>query len=184
MKPTSLGRLGVYSAYTSFLAIAVTAYRVGFAPAGPVTTLKSAVPAALVVTAALAQYYALLFTQSTTAFAELSRLRRAYKERGEKPPVLSDVKYGNSKTDLVRAADRCMGNYLEQLLPFLVALAAHAAFVSANAAAVVGWLWLVFRLYYPLVYSRPFPGLLISTVPAYWCVWYLLGHAMHAAAAM
>ena len=74
-------------------------------------------------------------------------------------PQLSDVKYGRySKSARVRASDRTVGNYLEQSVPFLVSLWAHAAFVSPVNAAAVGWTWIAFRFIYPWAYRMRFPG--------------------------
>ena len=42
------------------------------------------------------------------------------------------------------------------------------------------------RFYYPFVFAylcvEPFPGMLTSTVPAYWCVWWMVGATVLAAA--
>lgn len=73
----------------------------------------------------------------------------------------------------MRAADRAVGNYLEQTPPFLVALWLHAAFVSPHRAACAGWTWIAARAVYPWVYRLPFPGVFVSTMPAYACVFYL-----------
>jgi hypothetical protein len=118
--------------------------------------------------------------ESTGALREHSRLRHEAKARGEKPPSLADVKYGG-KHDCCLANDRTVINYLEQLLPFLISLVCYSLFVSANGAAVFGWSWLLFRSYYPVVFRLPFPALLASTIPAYWCVWWMLGAAVYSA---
>ena len=122
----ALGLLGVYSSYAALLALAVIAVLIGFvAPVGPARSLKAFTPAAFVVAASLAQLYAFLFRQSASAFEELARLKREAKARGERAPTLADVKY-SGKYDKVLAADRCMGNYLEQLLPFILSLTAYS----------------------------------------------------------
>jgi uncharacterized MAPEG superfamily protein len=95
------------------------------------------------------------------------------KARGEKPPKLDDVKYGG-KFRAVLAGDRTAGNFMEQLLPFLIILFGHAAVVDANRAAVCGWIWLIFRSFYPIVYNMPFPALFLSTLPSYSIIWWML----------
>ena len=59
-------------------------------------------------------YYAFLFDQSATAFAETKGLRRAARKAGTPPPSLVDVKYGAVPSNAMRVADRIVGNYLEQ----------------------------------------------------------------------
>ena len=184
MNPAALGHFGVYSAYAALAALAVTALKIGLAaPAGPARAVAACTPVLLVVAAAVAHLYAMLFSQSAAAFVALARLRGEAKARGERGPTLAEVKYGGNRPDAVLAADRCVGNYVEQLVPFLCALLAHAVFVSANGATQLGWLWLFFRSYYPLAYARPFPMLLLSTMPAYACLWWMMGSAVYHAVA-
>ena len=177
--------LGVYTAYAGLLSVAAIAFlRVGFkAPAGPGRTLGAFAPVMFVVVASIAQLYAFLFQQSAAGFGEHARLKREARKRGEKAPALAEVKY-SGRYGAVLAADRTVGNYTEQLAPFLVSVIGYALFVSANRAATLGWLWIVFRAYYPLVYAQPFPALLSSTIPAYCCVWWMLGMATYAAASL
>ena len=49
---------------------------------------------------------------------------------------------------------------------------------SVRAAATCGWIWLVARAYYPLVFALPFPAVLLSTLPSYLCVAYMIGSAV------
>lgn len=161
----------------------LAAYRVGLkAPDGPATTMHDFVPVAFVLAAAFARLYTLLFQQSATAFGELEIFRQAAKKRGEKPVTLSQIKYGGISEKVLRA-DRSMGNYLEQLMPFVFSLIGYAAFVNAKRAAMLGWAWTFFRMYYPIVFSMPFPTLLLSTMPAYACIWYMLGITVYTIAA-
>ena len=180
----ALGLLGVYSGGAGVVAAAALAFSHGLrAPPGPAKSLDAATSVLFVLAGAIGMHYAFLFNQSATGFGELSRLRQLAKERGEKPPTLSDVKYGRTSARVL-AADRCMGNFLEQLPPFVLSLLAYTLFVSANGAAALGWAWLGFRSYYPLAYSRPFPTLLLSTMPAYACVWWMICASVYKAAAL
>ena len=173
---------GVCTAYAALFATVAVAWRAGPVPPGPAKTLAAFAPVAFVTAACVALLYVFLFNQSAAAFGEHARKRREAKDRGDKAPQLAEVKYGNSVA--VLAANRCAGNYLEQLLPFLLSLYGHALFVSASRAAMFGWAWVFFRSYYGLAFSRPFPALLASTMPAYCCVWWMAGTAVHAAAAL
>ena len=58
------------------------------------------------------------------------------------------------------------------------------AFVSRVNAAAPGWAWLGFRLVYPWAYRLKFPGVFLSTMPAYVCVAYLLGEVVRCALKM
>ena len=69
---------------------------------------------------------------------------------------------------------------MEQAAPFLIALFIHAALVDARTATRYGWVWLGSRALYPFVFRMPFPGLLVSTVPAYCCILYMLFTAVRA----
>ena len=89
-----------------------------------------------------------------------------------------------SKSARVRAADRTVGNYLEQTPAFLVSLWLHAAFVSPVNAAAFGWVWIGARSVYPWAYRLKFPGVFLSTWPAYACVFYLLGETVRCALRM
>ena len=64
-------------------------------------------------------------------------------------------------------------NFLEQSVPFYLGMILHAILVSPNAAAKTGWLWILFRSYYPIAFSYPFPAIFSSTMPGYGCVIYL-----------
>ena len=179
---TALGLLGMYSACASVGVIATVALRTGLsAPTGPAKTIASCVPVTFVMAACVALFYAFAFNQSSTAWTEHARLKSEAKKAGEKPPKFNEVKYGTLSTKL-HNANRTLGNFWEQLVPFLVSLLGYALFVDANRAAVLGWAWLFFRSYYPFLFALPFPGVLASTVPAYWCVWWMVGATVLAAA--
>jgi hypothetical protein len=152
------------------------------APSFGVVDVSEFAPVVLVTAGWALLYYAFLFDQSATAFVVLKDAKRKAKMEGKPMPQLSDVKYGRySKSARVRASDRTVGNYLEQSVPFLVSLWAHAAFVSPVNAAAVGWTWIAFRFVYPWAYRMRFPGVFISTVPAYACVAYLLEEVVRCA---
>ena len=174
---------GICSSSAALFATTVLAWRAGPVPPGPATTQAAFVPVAFVAGAAIALLYIFLFHQSATSFGAHAELRREAKARGEKAPRLAEVKYGGN-SGAVLAANRCVGNYLEQLVPFLLSLFGHALFVSANQAAAIGWAWVFFRSYYGFVFGRPFPALFTSTIPAYLCVWWMAGTAIHAAATL
>lgn len=128
----------------------------------------------------IALFYVFLFVQSASAFSTHQVLKDEAKARGDKAPVLGDVKYGGKAIPVLRM-ERTVGNFLEQSVPFYLGLFLHAVFVSPNAAAKAGWLWIAFRCYYPYVWMMKFPAVLTSTMPAYGCVAYLWWGVMTAA---
>jgi len=125
--------------------------------------------------AAISMFYIFLFLQSASAFTAHAKLKAEARSRGEKAPLLSDVKYSRNGLGVasVLAMDRTVGNFLEQALPFFLGLFLYALFVGCNTAAKLGWVWVASRAYYPLVFRHPFPAVLASTLPAYLCVLYL-----------
>ena len=159
--------------YAALAALAVKGWRVS-AQAGPGRSAQELGPVVVVTAAWVALLYAFLFRQSATAVTEWHRLRREAQASGAPPPSLADVKYGRVGSARVLAASRTVGNYLEQAPPFLLALYAHAALVSVRTAARCGWLWLAARSYYGSVFVLRFPGILLSTVPAYLAIAYML----------
>jgi hypothetical protein len=154
-------------------------------PAGGPADITLFAPVVLVTAAWALLYYAFLWDQSATAFVVLKDAKKKAKAEGKPPPSLADVKYGRySKSARVRAADRTVGNFLEQSPAFLVSLWLHSAFVSPVNASAFGWTWLGFRAVYPWAYRLRFPGVFISTMPAYGCVFYLLGEVVRCALKM
>jgi len=141
--------------------------------------VSALIPSFFVLAATVALFYVFLFLQSTATFTAHSQARAEARKSDKKAPTLQEVKYTNPKATW--CANRTVGNYMEQWPCFVVALLLHALLVDANRAALLGWVWLGARAYYPLAFSLPFPGLLASTVPAYGVVWYLLGTAVYAA---
>jgi len=78
---------------------------------------------------------------------------------------------------------RTVGNYLEQTPAFLLAIWMCAIFVDVETAILYGWLWILFRAIYPIVFYIGGLFLFVSTIPAYFCVWYMLWRVVAVAAA-
>lgn len=157
--------------YTAYLATGTSASD------APARTATDYAPVAFVAVSSLLLYYVFLFYQSATAFLEFSKAKDAYRnkksdEKGK--PDLGKIKYG-SDNYYVHVANRTVVNYSEQIVPFLVSLYLCSTFVSVGKTAKYGWMWLFFRSYYPWVFQKPFPALFLSTLPAYACVWMMLG---------
>ena len=114
-------------------------------------------------------FFAFLFYQSWSKFYALKALKKESKAKDSKVPSFVDVKYGMAAGNKHFAlnADRTVGNMMEQSLPFLVSLWLHAIFVDIGSAAQLGWIWLLFRAIYPVVFARGVPLLFLSTVPGY-----------------
>ena len=114
-------------------------------------------------------HYAFLYYQSATTFVEFAALEKEYKEQNMGEPSLNKLKYGKDNRNIL-AADRGVGNYMEQLIPFGVFLFLYATYVSVFGAQIHGWLWIFFRSYYVIAWKAPFPWLFASTLPAYACI--------------
>ena len=174
-----LGLLGVVVSLTGLVVVAFCSVNSRLeAPPGPARTPRDFTPVFLVTAAAVALLYAFLFNQSWTTYGVYAKLCKEAKSRGEKPPGYAGLKYGGGNS-AVLAADRAAGNYMEQLVPFLLSLYGHAVFVSSSRAAAFGWAWIFFRSYYGFTFVKRMA--LISTLPAYACLWWMLGTAVHAA---
>jgi MAPEG family len=124
-------------------------------------------------------YYAKIGNQ---AFVKI-RLARVYQERGER----FDRYFTTDRTML--AADRYVGNMLEQMPPFLVLLWLNAVFIDPRSATIAGSVYLVSRAAYPFFMGRELgrgvPNrILVATVAGYVVIAYfsarliwLLAHA-------
>ena len=158
-----------------FLGMVTFSYKHGILSfPNPAESKDDYVPVFYVSAASIFMFYAFLFNQTMTVFLEFSRLMKEYKEKKrEVKPSFSELKYGTDNMKVL-AANRCAGNFLEQLIPFIVALYAHATFVSVTGAVIHGWVWIFFRSYYLLVFQKPFPWIFSSTLPAYTCIWSML----------
>ena len=179
---TLLPLSGIVSCYTSIVALAIVGFRHGTLQyQGPANSINDYKPLLFVFGAVLSLLYAYYWIQSYTAFAEYFRLKKEAKKEDKIGPTLWELKYGKVENSAIRCADRSAGNLLEQLVPFFVSMISYATFVDAGGASRIGWAWFVFRSYYPYAYKR-FPLLFASTIPAYCCVWFMMGFAICTAA--
>jgi len=121
-------------------------------------------------------YYAFLFSQSAATFYTFLEGRKKKKSGDDgKAPSFGEVKYGGKGTKLNLSMNRTVGNFIEQSIVFLAALWMHAIFVDVQTAVKVGWTWIAIRSIYPLVFYIGGFSVFLCTIPAYVCVWYLLG---------
>jgi hypothetical protein len=98
----------------------------------------------LVTVAYVAVYYLMIANQLRVR----TRLRRAYRARGE----TFDRYFGADREML--AADRYVGNMLEQMPGFLLLLWLNAIFVDPRSAALVGAVYVAARIVYPFLMGR------------------------------
>eukprot|EP00980_Cylindrotheca_fusiformis_P008582 scaffold1823_cov108-Cylindrotheca_fusiformis.AAC.3 len=183
MKIVLLPISGIITSLAGMAAVVAVAWKHGTAGYdAPASTSKDYVPIFLVSVASVCFLYALFYVQSYTAFSEFARMSKEYKEKKtDKKPSLVGIKYGSESMAML-AIDRTVGNLMEQMIPFLLSLFGYATFVSAGGAAKIGWLWIFFRSYYIFVFKK---GILLfsSTMPAYCCIWFMLGRAVYVAVA-
>ncbi|CAJ1955593.1 unnamed protein product [Cylindrotheca closterium] len=176
---------GIISCYVAIVALILVGFNHGtFQYQGPAQSSSDYRPVLFVAGAVLSLLYAYYWLQSYTTFSEYFRLKKEAKletNLNRSPPSLPELKYGKTDNPAIRCADRCAGNLHEQLIPFFMSMFAYATFVDAGGAARIGWAWFVFRSYYSYAFKR-FPLLFASTLPAYCCVWYMMGMAIYSAA--
>jgi hypothetical protein len=173
---------GLLSTMAGFFAIVSLAFQYPSATPKPAESAKDYVPVVYVTAAAICMLYTFFFNQSVTVFWEFSRLNTEYENKKilEKPSF-KNLKYGSDNRNTLAAA-RCSGNFLEQLLPFFFSIFGYATYISVEGAAKFGWWWLFFRSYYLVVFKMSSPAIFLSTLPAYSCIWFMMGSAVHAVA--
>lgn len=173
---------GIVSCYAAIVALVIFAFNHGTSQyQGPVKSSIDCTPILFVAGAVLSLLYSYYWLQSYTSFSEFFRLKKeARAKKVDRAPSLDELKYGKADNAAIRCADRCAGNLLEQLIPFFSSVIAYATFVDAGGAARIGWAWFFFRSYYSYAYRR-FPLLFASTLPAYCCVWYMMGFSIYTA---
>jgi len=137
--------------------------------AGAVMSARTYAAPLLVTLAYVVWYYALFTNQLRVK----TKLRRAYRARGEK----FDRYFGGDREML--AADRYVGNMLEHMPTFLLLLWLNAIFVDPLSAAVAGAVYVGSRVLYPFVMGQRLgPGLpsriLFATVVGYTVVAYFV----------
>ena len=98
----------------------------------------------LVTVAYVVSYYLMIVNQLVVK----TRLRRAYKDRGE-----TFDRYFSADREML-AADRYVGNMLEHMPAFLALLWLNAVFVGPRGASVAGAIYVLCRLIYPLMMGR------------------------------
>merc|ERR1712232_635162 len=82
---------------------------------------------------AMAMYYVFLFRQGTVSFAEFEKALREYKaKKTDVKPSIGRIKYDLGNPNIL-AVTRTVGNYNEQLVPFLIGMYLYASFVSVRA---------------------------------------------------
>lgn len=125
-------------------------------------------------------YYLFIIYQVITKYYVYFQER----ENAKKPSdvKLKDVKYFSTNT-LKLAADRTVGNCLEQMIPFLTSLWLYSIFISPEEAGFYGMIYVATRAYYPFVFKMGGGWLLLSTVPNYICIWIMIGKLARAALA-
>lgn len=81
----------------------------------------------------------------------------------------------------IKFGDRSFMNLIEQAPLFLSSLWVHAFFVSADAATTLGWTYVIFRFFYPIIWlvkagpepGYPMPAGFIVTFPCYGIVMFM-----------
>ena len=167
----------------SFANLPAGAHKLAFPLVAQDTTMPDmgarAAPVIIVTGAFISLLYVFYYAQSLTVNLTFARLRKQNLQSKDKQRVkLDDVKYGTAGGRNVLAANRTVGNTLEQAIPFLASLWMHAVFLNVRRATFIGWLYIATRLIYPLVFvlnvKTGGAAIFASTLPGYACVLALL----------
>eukprot|EP00282_Hemiselmis_andersenii_P024530 CAMPEP_0172001486 /NCGR_PEP_ID=MMETSP1041-20130122/2899_1 /TAXON_ID=464988 /ORGANISM="Hemiselmis andersenii, Strain CCMP439" /LENGTH=254 /DNA_ID=CAMNT_0012655137 /DNA_START=63 /DNA_END=827 /DNA_ORIENTATION=- len=119
-------------------------------------------------------YYVFILTQAFNRIKVIRQKKKAEKEGRKVVPVSQDK--GQMRWD------RTVGNTLEQQNPFLWGLWLNALFVGPGTAEMLGWAYVICRLFYPFVFPLSRPLLYTSTFPNYWVIIALWGQLWYKAA--
>ena len=124
--------------------------------------------------ALLMWYWMLLWCQRNIKY----KLKDEYQQKGKK----FDRYYG--KDPRMLSIDRIVINTQEQMMPFLCSLWLHAIFVSANIAGILGFSWVLFRIFYSFLMPKSLEKIQPKTVylatgPQYLIVGYLFLTTMY-----
>lgn len=116
-------------------------------------------------------YIVTYYLMITNQLIVRTRLRRAYRARGE-----SFDRYFGADREML-AADRYVGNMLEHMPPFLALLWLNAVFVDARSATLAGAAYLGSRIVYPFLMGRQLgrgvpTRILFATVTGYLVIAY------------
>ena len=140
-------------------------------------------PLVRVTAAYIVMYYAFCFFQS---WSKLYLRRTLAPGADGKKQSLVQLKYGGYGSRATRGlrllGDRTFLNTVEQAPPFLVALWACGLLADVEVAALCGKCYIFFRCLYPFCFGKSVPLMLLSTVPCYNLIWYMLWRAVVACA--
>lgn len=119
-------------------------------------------------------YFGVFYALTANQLRVRTRLRRAYRARGE-----TFDRYFNTDREML-AADRYVGNMLEHMPAFLVLLWLNAMFVGPRGATLAGAAYVACRLLYPFMMgSRLGKGvparILFATLIGYGVIAYFVG---------
>lgn len=117
-------------------------------------------------------FYTFMTLQSFSHLYLAATAKSQKKEDSHKPLSLREIKYGGNKKGLSLLVDRTFLNLFEQSVPFLTSVWLYGAFNDAAFAATLVYIYIFFRLLYPLVFRFGPPLLLISTFPNYFVIFY------------
>ncbi|KAJ8609824.1 hypothetical protein CTAYLR_008122 [Chrysophaeum taylorii] len=95
------------------------------------------------------------------------------KKKNEKSPSLREVKY-EQKRGLALLADRTFLNMLEQSVPLITSTWLYGLVVDPTFASTLVYIYLFFRLPYPLLFKLGPPFIFLSTGPNYCVIGYAL----------
>lgn len=116
-------------------------------------------------------YYLFIIYQVITKYYVYNNEKQKSKSPNE--IKMKDIKYFSQNT-LILAADRTVGNCLEQMIPFLLSFWLYSIFISIENGKFYGLIYIFTRAYYPFVFKLGGIWVLLSTLPNYICIWTMI----------
>ena len=112
--------------------------------------------------------------QSYSKFYLLAQKKKEAKAKDGAKVSWRAIKYYNSRDKLALAGDRTVGNFLEFAIVFLPLYWIHAVFVDPNHSWTIAVIYTLGRALYPFLFLYAPTMILVSTLPGYLVLFYLM----------
>lgn len=157
-------------------------------------TLKDLRGVIYVTVAYFVLYYVFLFTQSYVKVWLVNASRNGgkgslkYETLRYASLEVAAIKYGSTYSGpggtFALVMDRSVGNFLEQQCAFITSLWLQAILVPGGCrqSTILGSIYIISRLMYPVMFYVGHPWLQLATVPGYVIIWYQLARSVWAVA--
>ena len=167
MHPANIGRFA-FAFFFVFMCFCGFSWELKATPDDSLSLAKLYAPISFITGAWFCLWYVFLFHQSYTHSCAFKGMIIAVKKEGTKERISeTKVKAGLYECTEVSVVNTTVRNTLEQSLTFIPLLWACAVLGNdgIEAATRLGWLWVLTRAYYPIVWAMGPPWFFWSTLP-------------------